>query len=148
MAVARGSAGKIYTTSTQSLIAIDPETGSSTKILKGCDMRPRVSPDGRAVAFEREHAIWISDLGEEPTPKRIFELDKSTSGSPPVWSPDGTQIIVSPGTRDEERKGWKAETLRFNVDGSGRTRLEIPAKAPDGFWTQREDRLAALRDAA
>ena len=76
------------------LMAVDPTTGARTDILDGCSMRPRVSPDGKLLAFEREDALWL--LGPDPNaePRRIVGLGGSSLGSPPVWSPDGKQIVT------------------------------------------------------
>jgi hypothetical protein len=76
-------------------------------------MSPRVSPDGKLLAFEREDALWV--LGLDPNAERtgeivaqiqkrgqVFALERrivglggSSLGSPPVWSPDGKQIVIS-----------------------------------------------------
>ena len=42
-------------------------------------------------------------------------------GSPPVWSADGRQIVVSLNKNGRERAPWIFTTVRVNVDGTGRT---------------------------
>ena len=57
---------------------------------------------------------------------------------PPVWSPDGKQIIIS-GERWEEPH-WFFTTLRVNSNGTGREKLAVPPEdtvhdwSPDGRW--------------
>jgi len=127
-----------------SLVAIDPETGDRTEVFLGCRLRARVSPDGRTVAYEKENAIWIGDLGGNTPPKRIIELNGASSGSPPVWSSNGKEIVISAGPRDEEDKRWTFTTLRTNADGSGRTRLEIPEADGVHDWSSDGERLLTV----
>jgi Tol biopolymer transport system component len=67
-------------------------------------------------------------------------LDGPGGGALPVWSPDGKQLILSVGTRDEARQQWVYETFQINADGSGRETLKIPARdgvqdwSPGGAW--------------
>jgi serine/threonine-protein kinase len=66
---------------------------------------PRVSPDGGRVALDvrgEENDIWIWDLRAE-TPSRLVLGE--ASGSYPVWTPDGTRIAYTDGSRD---LWWKA----------------------------------------
>jgi RNA polymerase sigma factor (sigma-70 family) len=129
----RGTTGSI-----RWLMALDPQTGARADIFKGCSVRPRVSPDGKVVAFERKDALWVRGLDPNAEPRRIVALGGQSSGSPPVWSPDGKQIIISLGHREEPR--WIHKTLRFNVDGKGREELPIPPEdgvqdwSSDGQW--------------
>ena len=86
-------------------------------------MRPRVSPDGKLVAFERENALWVRGLDPNAEPRKVIELGGETFGSPPVWSPDGKQLMISSAVEDH----W-ATTLRVNIDGTGREELAVPPK--------------------
>ena len=131
--------GKIYTTvelidadmekRTTSLIAIDPETGDWTKILDHCRIRPRISPDGRTVAFVKDDALWTPPHhgGRDPGPSSPWMAKRAAS--PPVWSGDGQQIIVSLGTIGDahqrsglqvlaDQRRWLGET---GVEASRRT---------------------------
>ncbi len=48
---------------------------------------PRLSPDGRQVAFKRDNAIWVTDAA------RYAPL-KLSNGQVPIWSPDGRQVAL------------------------------------------------------
>ena len=122
------------------LLAFDPRTGVRQELFDGCNFRLRISPDGRAVAFERDGAVWVRSLSRDGEPRRLFDLEGAAFGAPPVWSHDGSQIVASLGRRDEVRDVWLFTTLRINADGSGRTELKIPPEdgvqdwSPDGRW--------------
>ena len=143
----RGNPGRIYlaaergvmTLPNYSIIALDPKTGGETRILDGCWIRPRVSPDGRTVAFWREDALWSRSVAGGDEPKRVLDVG-NRGGSPPVWSPDGRQIVVSVSKKGEGRVPWVHTTVRVDVDGTGRTELRIPPEdqvhdwSADGQW--------------
>ncbi len=144
-AVARSyGTGCIFVTSNvdnrNGLIAYNPEDGTWTSILEDCDARPRVAPDGKRVAFQRRGAIWIAELGGERREHKILDLNGPTSGSPPVWSGDGKQLILSPAVRDEARNHWRFETFRFDASGLNKVALAVPDTdgvhdwSPDGAW--------------
>jgi Tol biopolymer transport system component len=121
-------------------IGVDPETGEWSKILDACDTRPRVSPDGRTVAFSRDGALWTAPVAGGAEPRRVLDLEGATGGSPAVWSGDGTQFLISLASRDPEDKRWVFKTVRTNADGTGRKEAPIPAEdlvhdwSPDGDW--------------
>src|SRR5258708_6703987 len=39
-------------------LAYDPSTGERSEVFAGCDQRPRVSPDGRSVAYTQSGSVW------------------------------------------------------------------------------------------
>ena len=70
----RGTRGVRGEAASDRLMAVDPQTGEKTDILDGCSMRPRVSPDGKLVAFERENALWVRGLDPNAEPRKVIEL--------------------------------------------------------------------------
>jgi dipeptidyl aminopeptidase/acylaminoacyl peptidase len=50
---------------------------------------PRLSPDGRRVAFDTEGSIWIAELSNLASPRRL------AAGRFPMWSPDGTRLLFA-----------------------------------------------------
>ncbi|GEL21748.1 peptidase S9 [Pseudonocardia sulfidoxydans NBRC 16205] len=105
---------------------------------------PRVSPDGRTVAFVVTHvdvddnvyrnAVWIA-AADGSAPPRPFSAGEHGDGQP-VWSPDGRWLAFT-SRRGDDRKA----TLHVApVDGPGEVRtlcardeaIEEPAWSPDG----------------
>jgi Tol biopolymer transport system component len=123
-----------------SVVAIDPATGERTTVLDGCGTRPRVSPDGRTIAFTRSGAVWTRSVAGGDEPKRLLDLEGTPAGSPPVWSPVGTKIIVSLGRIEKDNGPWVHKTVRVNADGSGLVELKVPREdtvqdwSSDGEW--------------
>jgi RNA polymerase sigma factor (sigma-70 family) len=133
--------GKIYVTAERArprgsneeirgLIAVDPTTGARMDILDACSMRPRVSPDGKLLAFEREDALWVRELDGNAKPRRVVGLGGTRFGSPPVWSPDGKQIMFS----------LAHATRRVNIEGTVSEVVPVPPEdgvqdwSSDGRW--------------
>jgi DNA-directed RNA polymerase specialized sigma24 family protein/Tol biopolymer transport system component len=141
--------GRIYVTAERgvrslpnySLITLDPNNGDETRVLDGCWVRPRVSPDGRTVAFWGEEDLWSGSLADGGEPKRILDVAAGEAGGPPVWSADGRQIVVSLAQKKGDGQArWTFTTVRVNADGTDRTELKIPPEdhvhdwSPDGQW--------------
>jgi Tol biopolymer transport system component len=122
-----------------SLFAIDPETGEWSKVLDRCDIRPRISPDGRTIAFRNDNALWTRSVAGGDDPKRILDLEGAPTGEP-IWSGDAKEIIISPGVRSPDNEHWIFKTLRFVADGSRRQTLKIVPEdsvqdwSADGQW--------------
>ena len=123
------------------LIAIDLANGERTTILEDCGTRPRISPDGRNIAFEREGWIWIRSVAGGDEPRKVLDLDGASAGSPAVWSKDGKQLIVSPGRRDDAVNHWVFKTFRVNADGSDTTELKIRTEDGVADWSSEKDWL-------
>ncbi len=121
--------GRVYFGFFDGLTAVDPKTGEAARILLKSKGRPRISPDGRRVAFEWEDAIWVRELDKLDEPRKLLDLEGAAFGTPPVWSPDGSKLIVSLGRRQElpgDQGAWRYKTVRINLDGTGREELKIP----------------------
>jgi Tol biopolymer transport system component len=125
------------------LIAVDPKEGTWTEVLDKPVNRPRVSPDGKTIAYIHEGALWTRDLDGANEPKRLMEII-DPGGDPPVWSGDGKRLIISAGALgNEDESGnnrWRFKTYRVDADGSNKVELGIPEFdgvhdwSPDGRW--------------
>jgi serine/threonine-protein kinase len=51
---------------------------------------PRISPDGKRVAYRAASSVWIADLTSDAPPRRLATTEP---GEAPVWSPDGERIV-------------------------------------------------------
>jgi Tol biopolymer transport system component len=143
-AAPRERTGRIYLADGKArghLVSFDPGNGDRKEHFAGCNTRPRVSPDGRLVAYEWEGSIWVRDLEGGGEPKQVLDLGGAAFGTPPVWSHDGRQLIVSLGWRDEERNHWRFETYRINADGTGKEELKIPHEDGVQDWSSDGSRL-------
>jgi RNA polymerase sigma factor (sigma-70 family) len=133
----RERTGKIYISVNRRLMELDPNTGTRADVFDGCSMRPRVSPDGKSVAFGRENALWVRGLDPKAEPRKVADLGVY-SGAPAAWSPDGKQIIINAGRK--EKSDWVFTTFRVNTDGTGREKPAIPPEdgvqdwSADGRW--------------
>jgi eukaryotic-like serine/threonine-protein kinase len=83
---------------------------------------PRVSPDGKQIAFDAQGAIWIADLNNIGTPRRV------ATGAFPMWSGDGARVLFIVGQGEQQQMFWQA------ADGSGQPELLIAdARAPESW---------------
>jgi Tol biopolymer transport system component len=139
----RERTGKIYLTDGQAdgrLLALDPASGARQELFAGCNSRPRISPDGRLVAYERDGSMWVRPLAGGDAPRQVLDLGGAAFGTPAVWSHDGARLVLSLGWRDEVRDHWRFETYRINADGTGKEELKIPHEdgvqdwSSDGRW--------------
>jgi hypothetical protein len=89
---------------------------------------PRVSPDGRTIAFSELGSIWTLDI-ERGAMTRVFAGQNGLTGFP-VWSHDGARLIF--------RTADGIYTHRADGEGqaeiiAGTTRLDYPSSvSPDG----------------
>jgi Tol biopolymer transport system component len=84
---------------------------------------PRLSPDGRRVAFDvYDGSVWIAELANLGAPRRV------ASGRFPMWSPDGTRLLFA---------GVNGFQLFWqSSDGSGTAELIADtARAPESWST-------------
>ena len=71
---------------------------------------PRISPNGRQVVFDALAQVWIADLDNLSSPRRL------TGGFYPMWSGDGTRVLFIVGAGEQQQMFWMA------ADGSGQPR--------------------------
>ncbi|MDP3773536.1 MAG: protein kinase, partial [Gemmatimonadales bacterium] len=93
---------------------------------------PRVSPDGRRVAFdvtERTRDVWLLDLKDRTTTRLSFQND----GHDPTWLPDGRSVTYM------SARGSGLALLRSRADGSGSAEsllvfnnMSVHTYTPDG----------------
>ena len=105
------------------------------------DTQPAFSPDGDRIAFRSERdgggVFLMSVSGESVT--RL-----SSAGFSPQWSPDGTEIVVAPGTFGTPTDiGGTSAGLTVIAVASGQTRpLAIPQRALQPSWSPGGKRIA------
>ncbi|HEV8659293.1 MAG TPA: LpqB family beta-propeller domain-containing protein [Thermoanaerobaculia bacterium] len=120
--------GKILYTvcgQTPSLNVIDPSTGDTRQLVRGCAYwNPALSPDGQKIAAVTDKSgaeeIWIGDAkGTE-----FKQLTHQGPVSFPSWSPDGQSIYYI--TRGSEQHLW-----RMTLDGQRERVISRPTFSPD-----------------
>ena len=98
-------------------VALIDRQGNGAVLVKGSpdSTSPRVSPDGKKIAFERAvGGIWVYDMVRGTTTPLTL---KSGSANFPIWSPDGQYITYSYSGGAHTGAG---ETIyRVRADGSG-----------------------------
>jgi Tol biopolymer transport system component len=83
---------------------------------------PRISPDGRRIAYDAQGAIWIADLANVTSARRL------AAGAFPMWSGDGSRILFIVGAGDGQQLFWQA------ADGQGEAELLVAsARAPESW---------------
>jgi Tol biopolymer transport system component len=86
---------------------------------------PRISPDGKQVAYRAGDAIWIADLSSNAPARRLSSAER---GEAPVWSPDGERIVFISIYNNQEALFWRKS------DGSGPAELLADrARAPESW---------------
>jgi Tol biopolymer transport system component len=94
---------------------IDLRSGAPRAVHRGGGI-PRWSPDGRRLAVDEKHSLWVFENGG---PTRLVATHPPIS-DPPVWSPDsrrllfriGTQFVVAEAARRRTRRLFR-ELRRF-----------------------------------
>ena len=116
------------------IYTITPSGSGLLRLTDGEDYRPRWSPDGSKIVFQRFEAgsaqSYIFVMNADGTNLQRLSTRR---GFQPAWSPDGARIVFGSGSRH------RAEIFVMNADGSNLTRLTnntfedlLPAWSPDG----------------
>jgi dipeptidyl-peptidase-4 len=84
---------------------VERATGSARELAIGAHRDPRLSPDGKRVAFVRDGDLWVAPVGEPGAPARIAQHPPGREYATPEatahdfdrhdgfwWSPDGQSI--------------------------------------------------------
>jgi serine/threonine-protein kinase len=114
------------------LVLID-RAGSATTLgtVPGITFAPRVSPDGRRVAFDTfDGGVWVAELMNPAAARRVI------TGRFPMWSADGTRLLFA--GADGVRLFSQA------ADGSGTPELMADnARAPES-WSSSADGVSYI----
>jgi Tol biopolymer transport system component len=103
----------------------------------GSTFAPRISPDGRRVAFDTQADgnIWVADLADVESRRRITTEGRNRG---PLWSGDGTRILYVTDHEGAETLFWRP------ADGTGDAELLVkPARAPES-WSARQQRFSYI----
>jgi Tol biopolymer transport system component len=109
-----------------SLVLVDRD-GRKTQIgfLPAHTFAPRISPDGKRVAYDAEDGgVWIAEISNLSTPRRIGRVGADHY---PMWSASGDQIVI---TSDEPSQ----QALYIErADGTGTAERLAKGRAPESW---------------
>ncbi|HEV3022308.1 MAG TPA: M56 family metallopeptidase, partial [Pirellulales bacterium] len=108
------------------ILAIDPATGDWQMIVEN-GHSPRLSPDGRTLAFGRYNdGVWKCESDGQ------FPLKISDKDGRPAWSADGKHLVVTKEELTEKDSKepstapvWHDETWRLDADGRNPVKLPL-----------------------
>jgi Tol biopolymer transport system component len=115
--------------------------GAATRLTSGMafDSQPQFSPDGQKIAFTSDRDgqmnLWLINA-DGSQPEQLSKEAANGEFASPIWSPDGSHIVVS-------RNSWQMTTYElwaYHIDGGSGVQL---TKAKNGD-TARNDRANAL----
>jgi eukaryotic-like serine/threonine-protein kinase len=96
---------------------------------------PRISPDGKKVAYRANGAIWIADLTNDAPPRQLSTMEP---GEAPVWSPDGERMVFISIYNSQEA------LFERRADGTGSAQLLADrARAPES-WSAVHDAVSFI----
>jgi TolB protein len=124
-----------------SLWIVRVDGGTALRVTQGSiDLEPSWAPNGRTIAFLRVNArtyqggIWVV----RPDGSGLHRiLSRFKNISEPVWSPDGTRLLVrdSRAIYSVTPAGGDRRTIaRLSADARGAVEDPQPAWSPDGRW--------------
>jgi tol-pal system beta propeller repeat protein TolB len=117
------------------IYTMTPMGSDLIRLTDGQDYRPRWSPDGTKIVFQRFEGGARSHIHVMDADGGNVKQVSSRPGFQPAWSPDGTRIVFA------SRRGKREELELFVVDADGTNltalttnRVEdvLPAWSPDG----------------
>jgi dipeptidyl aminopeptidase/acylaminoacyl peptidase len=116
----------VAATSTQRQLAFVDFDGNVKPIrgVPASTFGPRISPNGKQVAYRDGDAVWIVDLTSDAIPRRLT----TEPGEGPIWSPDGERIAFISIYKGLEALFWRRS------DGTGSAELLADrARAPESW---------------
>jgi serine/threonine-protein kinase len=110
------------------------------KLAPGRYEAPRISPDGKHVAFDiddgKEASVWVADLTGTRSPLRITFAGQNRL---PIWSPDGQRLTFQSDRDGDRGIYWQ------RADGSGTaerlTKADLNTSHDPGAWSPAGDVL-------
>jgi Tol biopolymer transport system component len=113
-----------------SLVLVDRD-GKKTPVgfLPADTFAPRISPDGKRVAYDSESGgVWIAELSNLSSPRRATTAQDHY----PMWSAAGDRIVF---TRDEPNQ---QALYMQRADGTGTAERLATGRAPESWSTQNQ----------
>ncbi|KUJ67320.1 amidohydrolase [Streptomyces albus subsp. albus] len=106
------------------------DTGDGVRPVRSLHL-PRLSPDGRQVAFAALNSLWVADVSGGRPPRRVVRADPTRYLLAPTWSPDGRALVYA-----DDRDGLLAVRRRELAGGAETVLAEggrvHPVLSPDG----------------
>jgi len=103
-------------------VRIVPAPGATPVALADGSHSPRLSPDGKRVAYILGNDVRVYDL--------VTGADRALiAGSQPAWMPDGTALVVAV-TRDDGRDVTASKLYLVALDGTKRPVRTVPGAIP------------------
>ena len=121
-------AGSVFPEEQNQLLWVD-RTGEVEPVTvdRGAYYRPFLSPNGLAIAFNKDRDIWTYDLARNTSSRQTF----GESGFAAIWSPDGTSITV------DSRQAGSRNLFQKVVDGNAEPERLFPSQDQQspGSWS-------------